>query len=118
MEAGMVVAAPGNYGPAPEGYPACNKPTGTHAGNYVKIQASTICTGLSGDGYSTIYFHVKPLPTIAKGVCVAARPAIGDPGQLGVSKWPTSACWKKRPERYPRELHDSLYEPDSYKVVL
>ncbi len=56
MEAGTVVPAPGNYGPAPEGYPACDVPTGTHAGNYVKIQSDS-------DHYYTIYFHVKPSVT-------------------------------------------------------
>lgn len=101
MEAGMVVAAPGNYGPAPEGYPACNKPTGTHAGNYVKIQASTICTGSSGDGYSTIYFHVKPLPTIAKGVCVAAGQQLGTLDNSGCQSGPHLHVGRKDPNGIP-----------------
>jgi murein DD-endopeptidase MepM/ murein hydrolase activator NlpD len=77
MEAGKVVAAPGNNSPASQGYPAC---IGTGSpGNYVKIQAvaSNICAGSSGDGYSTIYFHVKPLATISVGQCVTAGQQIG-----------------------------------------
>jgi Peptidase family M23 len=67
MEAGTVVATVSTAGPASQGYPAC---IGTNApGNYVKIQTS--------DGYTTLYFHVKPLSNITKGASVAAGQQIG-----------------------------------------
>ncbi len=94
MEAGKVVAAPGNYGPAPEGYPACTAPGGTHAGNYVKIVASNDCPGSSGDNYSTIYFHVKPSDNL-NGQCVAAGQQIGTLDNSGCQSGRTPT-WRAR----------------------
>ncbi|MGH9431862.1 MAG: M23 family metallopeptidase [Terriglobia bacterium] len=103
MEAGKVVAAPGNYGPAPEGYPACAVPGGTHTGNYVKIQAvsSGVCAGSSGDGYSTIYFHVKPLGGIVMGACVSAGQEIGTLDKSGCQSGAHTHIARKNPSGIP-----------------
>ena len=99
MEAGKIVAAPGHYGPASPGYPAC---VGTgSSGNYVKIQAvaSSVCPGSSGDNYSTIYFHVKP--SVSVGQCVTASQQIGTLDNSGCQSGAHTHIARKDPSGIP-----------------
>jgi peptidase M23-like protein len=91
MEAGTVVFAEGTNGPASEGYPACNVPTGTHAGNYVKIQTS--------DNYFTIYFHVHP--SVSKGQSVVAGQQIGTLDNSGCQSHAHLHVARKNPSNVP-----------------
>ncbi|HEV2245645.1 MAG TPA: M23 family metallopeptidase [Terriglobia bacterium] len=91
MEAGTVVVAQGNNGPAPEGYPACNVLTGTHAGNYVKIQTS--------DNYFTIYFHVHP--SVSTGQSVTPGQQIGTLDNSGCQSHAHLHVARKNPSNVP-----------------
>jgi hypothetical protein len=98
-EAGEVTVAVGTNGPASQGYPACigmGSP-----GNYVKITAvaSGQCPGSSGDSYSTIYFHVKPV--VSQGQCVSAGHQISTLDNSGCQSGAHVHVARKNPSGVP-----------------